>query len=64
MRELVADFRGGTPDVCDWCGRACSEDELEPEEAGQWVCTQCAAYENVKASREAKALHEREEIQE
>lgn len=43
-RDLIIGIRGGEeamPSKCDWCGKPCKPDELEPEEAGDWVCRQC-----------------------
>lgn len=39
-RELLLDLRG-EPSRCDFCGVEHPADELEPEEAGLWVCHAC-----------------------
>ncbi|HEU5132864.1 MAG TPA: hypothetical protein VFT26_12200, partial [Pyrinomonadaceae bacterium] len=40
-KEDIAYFRGEEPTQCDFCGESRSFDQLEPEEAGQWVCHAC-----------------------
>lgn len=38
----IAELRGGMPECCDFCKQPYSETRLpEPEEAGQWACTDC-----------------------
>ena len=40
-REIIEALRGEPPAVCDWCGKQCPPEEMEPEEAGMWVCQDC-----------------------
>jgi hypothetical protein len=40
-KEDIADLRGETPVLCDFCGQRRRFEELEPEEAGEWVCHSC-----------------------
>lgn len=40
-KEFIADLRGGEPSTCDFCREARPFEELEPEEAGAWVCHHC-----------------------
>lgn len=40
-RDMIIALRGGVPKVCDFCGRERPENELHPEEAGQWACIYC-----------------------
>lgn len=37
----IAMLRGGFPGKCDFCGRDMTPEQLEPEEAGDWVCWYC-----------------------
>jgi hypothetical protein len=41
VREMIIALRGGVPAECDFCGKATAEDDLHPEEAGQWACIYC-----------------------
>ncbi len=34
-------LRGEVPKRCDFCGKETDFDDLEPEEAGDWVCHTC-----------------------
>lgn len=27
--------------ACDWCGKESPIGEMEPEEAGEWICREC-----------------------
>lgn len=29
------------PRACDWCGNENQIGEMEPEEAGEWICREC-----------------------
>ena len=40
-KELIADLRGGVPKECSFCGKPTPEEQLEPEEAGDWACWHC-----------------------
>lgn len=42
----IAALRGGEPTKCDWCDQPAPFAQLEPEEAGQWVCHGCLEAEN------------------
>lgn len=38
----VAEWRGGLPETCDFCGQPYNEDRHPiPEEAGEWACSDC-----------------------
>jgi hypothetical protein len=37
----IAEFRGGMPAACDFCAQPTAPEQLEPEEAGEWVCWHC-----------------------
>ncbi len=40
----IVDLRGGIePTKCDFCDKDTPGNELEPEEAGAWVCVTCLA---------------------
>lgn len=41
VKELIADLRGGYPKTCDFCLKERTEDELVPDEAGEWSCIYC-----------------------
>ena len=43
-RELLDALRG-IPSRCDFCGREMPPEQLEPEEAGDWICAECSASE-------------------
>jgi len=40
-KEDIAMFRGGMPEKCDFCDTPTPHEQLEPEEAGDWVCWHC-----------------------
>lgn len=40
-KDDIAMFRGGEPQMCDFCGCPTPYEQLEPEEAGDWVCWNC-----------------------
>lgn len=40
-RDLVIGLRGGVPEKCSFCNEPTPENQLEPEEAGDWVCWSC-----------------------
>ena len=40
-RGLIASIRGGIPAKCDFCGQKKPQEQMEPEEAGEWVCWSC-----------------------
>ena len=40
-KEDIAEFRGGVPQQCDFCGKDTPPAQLEPEEAGDWACWHC-----------------------
>lgn len=40
VKNLIVDLRG-TPTKCDFCGKEYPEEDLHPEEAGQWICIEC-----------------------
>lgn len=43
-RDLIFALRGGAPETCDFCGQPYTDDRRpEPEEAGQWACSECTA---------------------
>lgn len=50
-RDLIEGLRGGVPEACDFCRQPRASDELEPEEAGEWVCHEC-----LRRWEEAEAL--------
>ena len=37
----IALLRGGFPEKCDFCKEMTPPAQLEPEEAGDWVCWRC-----------------------
>jgi hypothetical protein len=37
----IAMLRGGFPERCGFCEKVTPPENLEPEEAGQWVCWYC-----------------------
>ena len=37
----IAELRGGMPAKCSFCLRDMPAEQLEPEEAGDWVCWHC-----------------------
>lgn len=40
--HFILTMRGGHPDECDFCDQPFNEERRpEPEEAGQWACTEC-----------------------
>jgi hypothetical protein len=42
-KGMIIALRGTEfPIKCDWCGKEITEETAEPEEAGQWVCYECA----------------------
>ena len=41
MRDLLLELRGPKPAKCDFCDKETPEDDLHPEEGGQWVCITC-----------------------
>lgn len=43
VRQLIVDLRGGIPAKCDFCGKETPPDLMEPEEAGDWACSDCVA---------------------
>lgn len=43
IENLIVDMRGGMPDKCSFCGKVTHS--LEPWEAGDWACHECAAKE-------------------
>lgn len=52
MREVIVELRGGEsemPTHCDACKRKVAPDELEPEEGGLWVCSECWSKWNPEA---------------
>lgn len=40
VKQILSELRG-QPAKCDFCEQPKSPDELEPEEAGMWVCHEC-----------------------
>ena len=53
--ELLRDLRGGWGrGVCDFCHEATEAQDLHPEEADQWICTDCMV-------EQERALHLRGE---
>lgn len=38
---VIIALRGGVPSKCDFCGQERLEEQLHPEEAGDWVCEEC-----------------------
>lgn len=40
-RKLIIDLRGGVSSKCDFCLKPTLPVQLEPEEAGAWVCWEC-----------------------
>lgn len=41
VKQLLKDLRGGISKTCDWCGKEMTEQEAQPEEAGEWICMKC-----------------------
>lgn len=41
VRDLIVDMRGGYPATCSFCKKDTPPGQLEPEEAGDWVCWEC-----------------------
>lgn len=41
IRDMIVDLRGGTPPICDFCGKETESGNLHPEEAGMWICWEC-----------------------
>lgn len=41
-KQDIADLRGGFPEDCSFCGKPTPPAQLEPEEAGDWVCWHCS----------------------
>lgn len=41
LKDAIAALRGGIPARCDFCGTEAEEDDMEPEEGGQWACSTC-----------------------
>lgn len=40
--DLIVALRGGVPERCDFCGQPYdAKRHPEPEEAGEWACTEC-----------------------
>lgn len=37
----IAMLRGGFPEKCSFCAKPTPPEQLEPEEAGDWVCWHC-----------------------
>jgi hypothetical protein len=58
--NLINALRGGKPGKCDFCGQKKPNNELEPEEGGQWACWDCLTqWENqqkkpIKKAKEKK----------
>lgn len=50
-RSLLMSFRG-LPSQCDFCGKEKAPEELEPEEAGDWVCWDCLKRWRAEESRD------------
>lgn len=40
VKRMLADLRG-EPTQCDFCEQPKPLEQLEPEEAGAWVCHEC-----------------------
>ena len=40
IKQSLSDMRGD-PSMCDFCEAPKTLEELEPEEAGMWVCRGC-----------------------
>lgn len=40
-KQDIADLRGGFPAKCSFCDTPTPPEQLEPEEAGDWVCWRC-----------------------
>jgi len=43
VRNLIVGLRGGIPEKCDFCGKETPPEQMDPEEAGDWVCWECSA---------------------
>ena len=39
--SFLAEVRGGLPERCDFCNQPTNENDLIPEEGGDWVCRTC-----------------------
>lgn len=50
IESLIVDMRGGMPDKCSFCGKVTHK--LEPWEAGDWACSECADKEYEDARQE------------
>lgn len=49
--EMMYMLRGGWSDTCDFCATKVGEENIQPEEAGMWVCLSCMArWENERES--------------
>ena len=46
VRQFIVDLRGGIPERCDFCGKPTPPEQMEPEEAGDWVCHTCMKHWN------------------
>lgn len=53
-RSLLIGLRGPLPARCDFCDAETAPEDLEPEEAGAWVCITC-----LKRWEEQERKHER-----
>lgn len=45
--EIIAGLRGGWGTRCDFCHEEKPPEQLDPEEAGQWMCSACWARQDV-----------------
>lgn len=52
--QLITDLRGGQPQTCSFCGKVRAD--LQPEEAGQWICSDCLAEDLRCLAEEKKRL--------
>lgn len=41
MKDMIANLRGGIPVACNFCRQEKPPEQMEPEEAGEWVCWAC-----------------------
>ena len=52
-KDLILALRG-EPTNCDFCEKPAKAEELEPEEAGCWVCHECMERWNEQEPTNAK----------
>lgn len=59
--DLLVQLRGGMPERCDFCGQPYNNLRTpEPEEAGEWACSECVARWNAITRPTASTSQEQE----